>query len=432
MTHTTFFRVAREDFYNIKQKPGENTTTFYSRIMELYKLAEFPENSQFLIVDKLIHGCTNADCKRKLMGRGKNVNVKTCLETLRQHEAVDVTMKRLGESQINAVYSRDPTKQSQRNSTKRTKKPSTGMKTKTENTGGYRRPSNPTKICPRCAGDLHSRENCPAKDAKCTFCRKKGHYEKACKIKQRAQNQLRSQNAIGASDVNDDDDYDDYEEEFDIPVISVSSVKTKAREVLANIKFHTKKPATLQGKVDTRAMVTCMPSSKLKEVGLDLDDLESSNAKLRGVTGTDMKTCGEIIVPVTCNSRTNKIKVLITELGTELILGLDFCKLFKLVTIADTCIQRRATVDDEQVEEVHITDETDVNYTQLRQKWVQHLPLGKDTGDPLEDLKNIFPAMFDGSVDLFDGEVQLEGSPEAKPTQLPPRAIPISIAEAEE
>ena len=45
LTHTTFFWEARENFYNIKQKPGENTTTFYSFIMELYKLVEFPDNS---------------------------------------------------------------------------------------------------------------------------------------------------------------------------------------------------------------------------------------------------------------------------------------------------------------------------------------------------------------------------------------------------
>ena len=87
-------------------------------------------------------------------------------------------------------------------------------------------------------------------------------------MRQKAQHELRSQNAIDTSDINDDDDCDDYEEDFDIPVISVSSVKTRACEVLADIKFHTKKPATMHGKVDTGAMVTCMPLSKLKEVGL--------------------------------------------------------------------------------------------------------------------------------------------------------------------
>ena len=59
LTHSTFFREAREDFYNIRQKPGKNTTMSYSRINELYCLTEFPDTSQFLIVDKLIHGCLN-------------------------------------------------------------------------------------------------------------------------------------------------------------------------------------------------------------------------------------------------------------------------------------------------------------------------------------------------------------------------------------
>ena len=419
LTHTTFFREAREDFYNITQKPGENTTTFYSRIMELYRLAEFPANSDFLVVDKLIHGCTNSVCKRKLMAKGKDVKVKPCLEILRQHEAVDVTMKRLEESQINAAYSRDPTKQSQRNGNRKSQKARTNAQKKSQSS---RRQHNTTKTCTWCKGDPHAHENCPAKDAKCTFCHKKGHFEKACRIKDRAQNSIRSQNAVNATDeVSSDEDYD----QFDIPVISINSIK-KTREVLANVELHTTKPATLQGKVDTGAMATCMPSFKLKEVGLCQDNLQPSNARLRGVTGTDMKTCGELAVKATCNGITKKIKILVTELGTELILGLDVCKLFELVSIADTCLQRNITIE-EQVEAVHITNETDINYAGLKEKWKQHLPLGRKTGDPLKDLKTIFPEMFDGSVGLFDGEVDLKVSPEAKPVQLPPRAVPISV-----
>ena len=112
-------------------------------------------------------------------------------------------------------------------------------------------------------------------------------------------------------------------------------------------------------------MATCMPVSKLKEIGLTQQDLKPSNAHLRGVTGTDMKTCGELMIKATCNDSTHIIKILVTKLGTELILGLDVCKLFNLITIADTCIQRNITVD-EQVEAVHITDEKGVNYTELK------------------------------------------------------------------
>ena len=90
--HTTNFREAREDFYNAKQIPSENTTTFYSCILELHRQAQVPANSNFLITDNLIHGCSNVESKWKLMGFGKDVTVKVCLNTLRQHEAIDVTI----------------------------------------------------------------------------------------------------------------------------------------------------------------------------------------------------------------------------------------------------------------------------------------------------------------------------------------------------
>ena len=35
LTHSTHFREAREDFYNARQKQGENATAFYSRLIEL-------------------------------------------------------------------------------------------------------------------------------------------------------------------------------------------------------------------------------------------------------------------------------------------------------------------------------------------------------------------------------------------------------------
>ena len=71
-------------------------------------------------------------------------------------------------------------------------------------------------------------------------------------------------------------------------------------------------------------------------------------------------------------------------------------------------------------------EESEAAYPSLLKKWRKHLP-GRQTGDPLEDLKLIFPHTFDGKVGLFEGEVNLKLSPDAKPTQLPPRAVPQSI-----
>ena len=77
-------------------------------------------------------------------------------------------------------------------------------------------------------------------------------------------------------------------------------------------------------------------------------------------------------------------------------------------------------MESNHVEAVHITEESEADYHSLQKKWKKHLPLGRKTGDPLEDLKQIFPNTFDGQVGLFEGEVSLKLSPGAKPVQLPP------------
>ena len=87
--------------------------------MELFCLADYSELFDFVIVDMVIHCCTNCDCNRKLMTKGNDVTVKTCLDLLRQYEVVNMAIKHLEETcKVNATYSRDPTKQSQRNGSK--------------------------------------------------------------------------------------------------------------------------------------------------------------------------------------------------------------------------------------------------------------------------------------------------------------------------
>jgi len=181
LTHATFFREAREEFYNLKQVSGENTTTYYSRIMDLYKQAEFPAGTDFLIVDKLIHGCTNKESKRKLMRKKKDVTVKQCLDALREDESVEASMKRLEETaRISAASSVDPTKRSQRNGSKHKHHHRNGKNSRGD------KPEKPKGPCKYCGSEKgHLREKCAARDATCRHCKKVGHFEKACFIKKK-------------------------------------------------------------------------------------------------------------------------------------------------------------------------------------------------------------------------------------------------------
>ena len=421
LVHSTYFREAREDFYKIVQSPGENTTSYFARIVDLHGQAEFPNGTQFMIVDKLIHGCLHDKCKRELMTKGKDATVKNCLDIMRKYEAVDVTMKKLGPQvsnpstdQVDATYTSD-----------RSQKPSTRVKSRPNNMEKPKARSDNAQ-CVWCSGESHSRDQCPAKNSRCAYCKKYGHYERACLRKkdhgkQNVRQKHKRQHAVEIGT----DQPSDYEDDHDLDAVSVDALKSdKHREAFAPVVFHTKSksPWTVKGKVDTGAMVSCMPISLLASIGMSKKHLKPSKSIVKGISGTDLKNCGTLDVDVSCNGIREKSRFYVTEYDCPFILGLEFCKKFKLVSLAPVCVQRSVTI-----EAVHITTESGTDYRVLKDKWRDHLPLGRKTGDPLQDLKAIFPETFDGNVGLFDGLVSLKVSPDARPTQLPPRAVPQSL-----
>ena len=84
------------NFSTMLDKNGENTTSIIESANCI--VCQNSQNTDFLIVDKLIHGCTNTRCKRNLMVMVKNVDMKICLKFPHQHEAVDVIMKLKGKT----------------------------------------------------------------------------------------------------------------------------------------------------------------------------------------------------------------------------------------------------------------------------------------------------------------------------------------------
>ena len=54
-----------------------------------------------------------------------------------------------------------------------------------------------------------------------------------------------------------------------------------------------------------------------------------------------------------------------------------------------------------QIEAVHVTEESTSDYLDFKKKSKEHLPLGRVTGYPLEYLKHIFPEICDGQVGPF-------------------------------
>ena len=167
-------------------------------------------------------------------------------------------------------------------------------------------------------------------------------------------------------------------------------------------------------------MVSCVPLSLLSNIGMSQQDLVPSKVVLKGVSGKRLKNNGTVIIDVSCKGHQRTTKFYVTGYGNELLLGLMFCKDFEVVKIPEACIQRNISTSHdgnthafgpsdkrtpEVVEAVHIMQESEADYTALYKKWKKYLPLRKKTGDPLEDLKIIFPDLFDEEIDRFEGEV---------------------------
>ena len=70
----------------------------------------------------------------------------------------------------------------------------------------------------------------------------------------------------------------------------------ESREVYAPVVFHLKGNAksTLRGKVDTGAMVSCILTSMLPQIGLSMEDLKLSDAVIRGMSGADLQNFGTV------------------------------------------------------------------------------------------------------------------------------------------
>ena len=123
------------------------------------------------------------------------------------------------------------------------------------------------KSCVWCNGDAHSRNKSPAKDATCTFCGKQGHFERACLQNKGIDKGQKSKHQLAVG-VNPDEDSGEYGYDFDSSLVSIHAMDNqKSREVLALVLFHPKGDKSpsfeIKGKVDTGAMVSCMPTSML-------------------------------------------------------------------------------------------------------------------------------------------------------------------------
>ena len=149
---------------------------FHAQCVKLIDESEFPNDARDrLLRDTLIHGISSDSSRTKIVKKGKDISLNDVLDICRTQVAVDQQMSCITPSkQIsylkygNNKKAKPPPKA----------KPMTGHGTVPQGSK-----------CFRCGRGTHQKDQkCPASDATCRHCGRKGHYEVICQQKLRQGN----------------------------------------------------------------------------------------------------------------------------------------------------------------------------------------------------------------------------------------------------
>ena len=160
----------RARFNRRVQLPDESAEQY---IMQLYKLAEscdYKDYTEEMIRDRLVVGIRDSALSQRLH-LDPDLNLEKATKQVRQREAVHEHQQVLKGSDRSAanVETIRPRQ--------RPKRPVQSTKT---DRAKPKTNSRQQRHCSRCGKDQHPKEKCPAKDATCHRCQRKGHYSAQC------------------------------------------------------------------------------------------------------------------------------------------------------------------------------------------------------------------------------------------------------------
>ena len=156
--------------------------------------------------------------------------------------------------------------------------------------------------CSRCGrSPPHGRQQCPANQATCHRCHKKGHFKHCCKTK------------VGIKEVKQDCDTSD-SEEF-LGTVNADTVSTN-KPWMAVVQLNNR---ALEFKVDTGADVTVIPESVYHPE--EDSKLEAASIPLNGPTGEPLEVCGRFKARLTKNGVESQQEIYVVRNLSRALLG---------------------------------------------------------------------------------------------------------------
>ena len=247
----------RAKFNQRVQQPQESVDSFVTALHCLAEHCSYSDLHDEMICDRIVVGLKDASVAQKLQ-MDHDLTLDKAVTLARQSEAVKTQQSIVRPPAIDDSVSIEAIKSNRLTHRKKPQKSIPGMQ----------RQDSP--MCTRCGkSPPHTKDRCPAKDAVCRRCSKKGHYQKFCRSKNT------SESAI--NQIEEDDAF-----------LGVVSSNKSLDPWLINLCLNKQ---TLKFKIDTGADVTVIPASmynKFKHGPLEHNSrlLKGADQQVLQVTGS--------------------------------------------------------------------------------------------------------------------------------------------------
>jgi len=187
------------------------------------------------------------------------------------------------------------------------------------------------KKCTCCGKPQHPQEKCPAKDATCYKCLKRGHYSSMCPSKKTTTDSVQGTDTITVSD-NDEDVDDNF----------LGTVDSKQKTLwLTELKMN---DMTVTFKIDTGAEVSAISETTLRQ--LQTVQLKKPTRNLYGPAMSPLKVIGQFTANLGCKHTSCKQIVFVVKdlkqnlLGLPAITSLNLISRLNSLSLSSTNVQK--------------------------------------------------------------------------------------------
>ena len=226
----------RAKFNMRKQAPSEPVDAFITDLYCLSEHCEFGALREELIRDRIVVGLQDVKLSEKLQ-MDSSLTLQTAINKVRQNESVNKQQEILRSGSTDPPASPEVDEVNE---------------AKGKRDGRLRGPKNKKQMCMRCGStsENHLRLKCPARDATCVKCKKRGHFAKVCLSTPKRVNE------IAADDSEEQDETVSDDDGFFLGAIGNKDEKVKhwSEEIEVN-------DVTIKFKLDTGADVTVIGDS---------------------------------------------------------------------------------------------------------------------------------------------------------------------------